>query len=931
MRFVSPISFLYPERLAGAPSAWIPHVPFAFWLVEALRPSSIVELGTHTGVSYFAFCQAVQHLGLDTRCRAIDSWLGDEHAGYYGEDIYEDVRAYNDAHYSKFSELLRMTFDEAASRFADGSVDLLHIDGCHMHEAVRHDFETWSPKLSQRAVVLFHDTNVQERGFGVFRLWDELREQYPHFEFLHGSGLGVLGWGPTGSTDINALLSLNQNAVLIAKTRAAYERLGGSLLDWHGIRDVSAEPVARHTGADRSRIDIAARDAEIERLQHETFVLRSDLDRTAAALAELRQSSTWRATAPVRSFLASRPRLTRGLRRTAKLVWWTVTFQVIRRLRERRERGRARHGARGYADWIRAYDTISHEDVEALRNANALLTTQPLISVVMPVFEPEEHFLREAIESVLAQTYENWELCIADDASAHACVQRVLDELQICDARVKMVTRKTNDGISAASNDALELASGEWIALLDHDGILRPHALFMIARTVENHPGVMYIYSDEDKIDESGARIDPYFKPDWNRTLFYSQNYICHVSAFRRHLATRCGGFRAAFDGSQNWDLFLRMTAAITPEAIHHIPHVLYHCRALPSATDSIVDAKTCAVDAATRALKDRLTADGVQADVHTIRGSYNQVRYRLPADPPGVSIVIPTTGKLRFLEQCIEGVLRRTDYPNLKVLLVLSKDAMNVIEQRSYLEEIATDPRVRLLLHDDRPFNFSWVNNWAVSQVDDSIICFLNDDTDPISEGWLRSMVGHLLQEGVGAVGAKLYYPDGTIQHAGVVLGLGGVADHLYRSLPRESDGYFGRAKLDQDLSCVTAGCMLMRKAVFDDLGGFDESWGVAFNDVDLCIRIREAGWRIVWTPSAELYHRESISLGRHDAPARRAQFEDEVRMLRERWGAILDRDPHYNPNLSLERQWDLAFPPRVAYPWRAATEAEAIDRSPR
>lgn len=931
---MSPASFLYPERLAQenhVVPAWLPHVPFGFWLVEALRPTSIVELGTHTGVSYFTFCQAAQHLRLGTRCHAVDTWLGDEHTGYYGESIYEDVRAYNDARYSNFSELVRMTFDGAAADFARGSIDLLHIDGCHTYEAVRHDFETWSPKLSQRAVVLFHDTNVRERGFGVFRLWDELRDQHPHFEFLHGSGLGVLGWGPTGSADLDALLSLNQNEVLVAETRAVYERLGGSLLDRHELRRVYAELAARQADVDRCQIDIAARDTETERLQDETLALRGELGQMTAALAECRQSTTWRATAPVRSFLASRPRLTRGLRRTAKLVWWTVTFQLIKRLREWRERGRASQDARGYADWIRAYDTISHEDLEALEKANTLLTTQPLISVIMPVFETEEHLLREAIESVLAQTYRNWELCIADDASANACVQRVLNEFQARDARVKVVTRKTNGGISAASNDALELASGEWVALLDHDDILRPHALFMIARTIENDPDAMFIYSDEDKIDESGARSEPYFKPDWNLALFYSQNYPCHLSAFRRHLVTACGGFRTAFDGSQDWDLFLRMTAGIAPDAIHHIPHVLYHWRALQSSTASSVDAKPYAVGAATRAVKDRLTADGIQADVQTIPGGYQQVRYRLPADPPGVSIVMPTTGKLRLLKPCIDSLLGRTDYPNLTVLLTLSEQAMNVVEQRSYLEKIATDPRVRLLLYEDKPFNFSWVNNWAVSQVDDGIVCFLNDDTEVISEGWLGSMVGHLGQEGVGAVGAKLYYPNGTIQHAGVGLGLGGVADHFYRSLPRDSYGYFGRAKLDQDISCVTAGCMLIRKAVFDELGGFDEALGVAFNDVDLCIRIREAGWRIVWTPSAELYHRESTSLGRHDSPARRAQFEDEVRMLTERWGAILDRDPHYSPNLSLERQWELAFPPRVAYPWRAATRVEAIDQPSR
>jgi len=944
MRFVSPISFLYPERLAvgnNVAPAWIPHVPFAFWLVEALRPSSIVELGTHTGVSYFAFCQAVQHLQLDTRCHAVDTWLGDEHTGYYGEGIYEDVNAYNDARYARFSALLRMTFDEAASYFVDGSVDLLHVDGCHTYDAVRRDFETWAPKLSQHAVVLFHDTNVRERGFGVYRLWDELRQQYPHFEFVHGSGLGVLAVGPKRSAEVDAFLATSQDPTLTTAIRQTYERLGTGLDDRHALYRMRRELLAHE--ADRARASMVARDVEIEHLRNEAARLRdsvedlqrdlagraAEADRVAAELAEIRRSTTWRATAPARSFLARRPRLTRGLRRTAKVVWWTVTLQLIERLRERRERERAQPHAQGYAEWVRAYDTISDHDLDALRKAQALLTRRPLISVVMPVFDTDEYALREAVESVLGQVYEDWELCIADDASTKPAVRRLLEEFQGRDARVRVVAREAKGGISAASNAALEIARGEWVALLDHDDVLRPHALFMVARTINDYPDATFIYSDEDKIDTAGTRSDPYFKPDWNQALFYSQNYVCHLATFRRDLAVACGGFRSEFDGAQDWDLFLRMTGAVAPETIHHVPHVLYHWRVSGSSTALDANVKPYGIAAATQALNDRLAADQVQADVQPILGQYKQVRYRLPVEPPSVTIVVPTTGEPQLLRPCIEGLLHRTDYPLFSVFLTMSEKAMDAPGRRAYLERVAKDPRVRLLLYDDRPFNFSWVNNWAVSKADGDIICFLNDDTEPIGRDWLAAMVGHVLQRGVGAVGAKLYYPDETIQHAGVALGLAGVAGHLHRSLARDSAGYFGRAKLDQDVSCVTAGCMLVRKAVFDELGGFDEAFAVAFNDVDLCIRIRKAGWRIVWTPSAELYHRESSSVGRHDSPERRMQFDHEMCMIRKRWSDTLAHDPHYNPNLSLEREWQPAFPPRVVYPWRALPAAEADRQS--
>ena len=483
---------------------------------------------------------------------------------------------------------------------------------------------------------------------------------------------------------------------------------------------------------------------------------------------------------------------------------------------------------------------------------------------------------------------------------------------------MRVTTRAQNGGISAASNDALALASGEWVVLLDHDDLLRPHALSMVAETVACHPGSVFVYSDEDKVDAAGRRADPYFKPDWNPALFYSQNYICHLAAFRLSMATRVGGFRPEFDGAQDWDLFLRLLAGVPAEAIRHIPHVLYHWRMSEASTASSLDAKPYALTAATNALRQRLAEDGIEADVETVCGRYQRVRYHLPADPPPVTVVIPTTGDVALLGPCLKGLLHGTDYPKLTILLALNARTTNGSGTRAYVEEAATDPRVRLLINEDDAFNYSRVNNRAVPAADDDLICFLNDDTEPINRDWLSSMVGHLMQDRVGAVGAKLYYPQGSIQHGGVVLGLGGVAGHLHTRLDHDADGYFGRANLDQDLSCVTAGCMLIRRAVFEEAGGFDEALAIAFNDVDLCIRIRAADWRIVWTPSAELYHRESISVGRHDSPARVKEFEHEVSLVRNRWGAVLDFDPHYSPNLSLEYQWELAFPPRVSYPWR-------------
>ena len=298
----------------------------------------------------------------------------------------------------------------------------------------------------------------------------------------------------------------------------------------------------------------------------------------------------------------------------------------------------------------------------------------------------------------------------------------------------------------------------------------------------------MFVYSDEDKIDAAGRRSDPYFKPDWNPALFYSQNYICHLAAFRLSMAVGVGGFRAEFDGAQDWDLFLRLLAGVPAEAIRHIPHVLYHWRTSEASTALSADAKPYALTAATRALRDRLAADGIEADVETVRGRYQRVRYHLPADPPPVTVVIPTTGDVALLGPCLDGLLHGTDYPKLTILLALSARTMTGSGTRAYVEEAAADPRVRLLIDEDGTFNYSRVNNRAVSAADDDLICFLNDDTEPIDRDWLSSMVGHLLQDRVGAVGAKLYYPQGSIQHGGVVLGLGGVAGHLHTRLGRDA-----------------------------------------------------------------------------------------------------------------------------------------------
>ena len=570
-----------------------------------------------------------------------------------------------------------------------------------------------------------------------------------------------------------------------------------------------------------------------------------------------------------------------------------------------------------YRTWVRRFDRLSKRDIRAIEEATAHLAYRPLLSVLMPVYNTDERWLRAAIASVEQQLYTNWELCIADDASSLPRVGELLRESQRRDARIKVDFRQVNGHISAASNSALTLASGEYIVLLDHDDVLPRHALTAVVHELNRHPDADIIYSDEDRIDEKGRRYDPHFKPDWSPELFYGQNLISHLGVYRTALVRTVGGFREGFEGSQDYDLALRAVEHSHPNRIRHIPHVLYHWRAIPGSTSLGVDEKSYAHGAARRAVQEHCTRIGLEASCEPARNvPYHQrIRYSVPSPRPHVTIIVPTKDRVDFLSRCVESVASRSTYKAFDIVIV--DNGSTEAESKAYFEQVQRDPCISVL-HDDRPFNFSRLNNAAASRARGELLCFLNNDTEIISPGWLEEMVSLAVRPGVGAVGAMLYYPDDTIQHAGVVLGMGGIASHAHRHFPRDVPGHFGRAGLTQTMSAVTAACMVMRKAAFDAVGGFDETFAVAYNDVDLCVRLMARGFRNVWTPFAELYHFESLSRGDDSEGPSRARFLAESQLMRDRWQPLLDADPYYNPNLSLMRvDFGLAFPPRHTRPW--------------
>jgi glycosyltransferase involved in cell wall biosynthesis len=569
-----------------------------------------------------------------------------------------------------------------------------------------------------------------------------------------------------------------------------------------------------------------------------------------------------------------------------------------------------------YERWVTTYDTLTNDRLSAQRESSRHLPRRPLISVLVPVYNTPEKWLTKAIASVGEQTYSNWELCLADDASTAPHVRPLLEHYAAADPRIKVCFREKNGHISAASNSALALATGDFIALLDHDDELTPHALYEIAMAHNADPTTDFFYSDEDKIDEEGHRHEPYFKPDFLPDLFLAQNYTSHLTVYRASLMRKAGGFRVGYEGSQDWDLALRVVSLMPDHSkIRHIPKILYHWRAIPGSTALLSSEKNYPVKAAHKALTDHFARLKQPVELIPVPGDHWRVKYPLPAQPPLVSLLIPTRNGLKFLQRCVDSILEKTTYPNYEILIV--DNGSDDPATLDYLKAVAVKKSVRVVPF-NAPFNYSAINNFAAKQANGTVLGLLNNDLEVIHADWLHEMVAQALRPQIGCVGAMLYYPNDTVQHAGVIIGLGGVAGHAFRDFPRNTEGVFNRARLVQNYGAVTAACLVIRKEVFDQVGGLDEkSLAVAFNDVDFCLKVRAAGYLNLWTPFAELYHHESASRGVEDTPEKHERFRGEVETMMKRWEKELKHDPAYNPNLTLElTDFTLAAPPRLWAP---------------
>lgn len=566
----------------------------------------------------------------------------------------------------------------------------------------------------------------------------------------------------------------------------------------------------------------------------------------------------------------------------------------------------------GYQEWIRRYDTLTDAKRKSLLRAVDSFSSQPLISFIMPVFDPTLEHLALALNSVQAQLYQNWELCIADDASNDQQVRQLIRRYALTDDRVKYVFREENGHISQASNSALTLATGDYVALLDQDDTIPEHALVYVVEAINRRPDASIVYSDEDKIDEAGVRFSPSFKPDFNWELFLGQNLVSHLGIYSRLLVEQVGGFREGVEGSQDWDLALRVLELSSPEQIVHIPRVLYHWRATPGSAAYSSNAKPYALGAGVRAVKEYLARSGISAEVDgcALSPVFHRVRFALPTPLPKISIIIPTRDQQALLAKCVGSIKALSSYKNYEIIVI--DNGSTCADTLAYLSDL--ERQGMKILQDPTPFNYSKLSNQAVAQAAGSVICLLNNDIEVITPDWLEEMVSHVSRSDVGCVGAKLSYPDRSLQHGGVIIGLSGVAGHLHKYLPHGHAGYLGRAALLQELSAVTGACLMVRRDVYELAGGLNEELAVAFNDIDFCLRVRELGFRNLWTPFAECYHHESISRGADTSAAKAARYQSERGYMKNVWGDTLSYDPAYNPNLTIDAErLALAEPPRV------------------
>ncbi len=899
-------TFEFTKDLPLISSAWSGHYFFAYDLIRNTKPKIVVELGTHKGNSLFSMAQAIKDGKLKTELHGVDTWEGDPQAGYYGEDVYEEFLRISKEYYKDVKIIPhKMLFDDAVKKFEDNSIDILHIDGLHTYEAVKHDFETWLPKVNKdTGIIMFHDVCETKDDFGVYKLWDELKKKYENtITFEHYHGLGVI-FLDNNIKDIEkhfsvyyTTLSKNQDLEYsLGETQKGNEAMSKELVELHqtlGNRDKVIQ---------EKDVIIGKKDKSIQ----EKDTLIEEYEGEAEEFRTFKKGKIWKVLTIWRKFKKYLKNFFINIRNDGVVATFKrMPVKIKSIIKNRKQRDMENNP---YKYWVKNNE-IDKEKRKKIQEEINQLKYHPLISIVMPVYNVEVKWIREAVRSIKKQIYTNWELCIADDASTNPKLRRYLKRISK-HKKIKVVFREKNGHISEATNSALELVEGEFVALMDNDDYIYPHALAEVVKVLNEKPETDFIYSDEDKLEMTGERVDPFFKPDWSPDLFMSTNYLCHFTLARKEIIDSVGGFRKGYEGAQDYDLFLRITEKT--KNIGHIPDILYSWRKIPGSTASEYADKNYAETNTIKALKDSLKRRKIKGEVSVglFPGSF-RVKYDI-IDNPLVSIIIPTKDKREYIERCISSVLSKTTYDNYEIIIVdTGSTEQDTLE---YYETIKNNPKIRFVYW-KKPFNYSSVNNFGVKHSKGEYLLLLNNDTEVITHDWIEGMLEHAQREEVGAVGVKLLYPDNRIQHAGVLLGINGgtgrgVAGHAFKFFPREIQGFPVQKDIIRNYSAVTAACLMIKKEKFYEVKGLNKDFRIAFNDVDFCLKLREKGYFNVYTPYTELYHHESISVGTPESKTRDVEgFAYEIDLIYQKWGDSLLHDPFYNKHLTLRKE-DFSLP---------------------
>jgi len=859
-------NFEYEQEFFDAGWPWSGHRHFAYDLVYNIEPKMIVELGTHKGTSFFSFCQAIKDKKLSTKIFAVDTWEGDKQAGFYGDETYQSVQRVIKKHYSKVqTKLLRMKFDEAVRNFKDNSIDILHIDGLHTYEAVKHDFESWVDKVSDDGIILFHDTAVRKDDFGVFKFWEELKKQYSQAEFMHSYGLGILYKGRQFS-----------DVELEKKWQSHYSCMNDEI---------------KNEKINNLNLSLEQNEKILDQKEREIIVTRrekdDELSRVNGELFTIKTSKTWR----LRNILARYNPITLT-RRAVSLIrregFWSMMEKVYYRAFYGRGFRRIIEEKNYNKKFIKVHENWNEEDIKKQIDTFKI---KPKISVIVPVYNVEPHLLDQCIGSVCNQFYENWELCLHDDLSTSKETKNCLKKWQQKkNLKVKISFGKENQHISGASNEAIKMATGEYVALLDNDDELAPAALFEVVKLINNHPEAEVIYSDEDKLDDQGKRTRPFFKPEWSPEMLFSVNYINHLCVIRKSIGDKVGWFREGYEGSQDLDLFLRISN-ITKN-FFHVPFILYHWREVDSSTAKDINNKKYCSVAGLKALDNYILHNGYNAKAYMNEYSTNyEVRFEVENNPK-ISIIIPFKDQVRLLKKCIDTIINRSIYENYEIILIDNNSTEK--ETADFLISV-NNTKVKIFKY-SKPFNFSRINNWSVKKASGDILLFLNNDTEVISPYWLGDMAGYAQRPEIGAVGAKLLFGNRTIQHAGVIVGIGGYADHIFSGKSECTATIFGLDSWTRNYLAVTAACMMIERKKFEKVGGFDEDFVVCGSDVELCLRFHKNGYRNVYLPFVKLYH--------HESKTRKDWVEQiDIDKSKEYYKEFIEKgDPYYNINLALD-----------------------------